>query len=380
MNYLTLIILFLLSPLTSALVLPRQASDQCCFTLYGQSPTLNSTTDEDTIGENRLNSTFPHGSYCVSVSAPQKLSDSRGHTCLIYLSNKQFQCTSGIPSTTNFTLADNNLLLHDGSQNWYACPAPGPGSDGSYNLFSDDLDSHDGCIAVTLLAGGFTCAALGRPSSTELSAKPTSTTTVQIASQTSNDGLTVVPFITSSAASTATASATSICPKGLETSTGYLVPHLLIPISPSAPSTAFGTTYSPIISENNSTIYSYDIPQSYAGTCALLFFFPFANKAVFPYEFTGIEQEIVQDSGIQFSILSGPVTEATTFDNSPSVSSDFGKLQILPGSNYTVGNFDCGSFAGKKLSVKAGSINKLGLQYFQNDSPSAIGLYVVPCS
>lgn len=111
-----------------------------------------------------------------------------------------------------------------------------------------------------------------------------------------------------------------------------------------------------------------------------MFLFAYGNEAVFPYNFTGIEQEVEEDAGINFSILASAIDTTTTYETAPALTVDFGKTQVFPGFNYTVGSFDCGAVAGQKLSVLAASVNGLGLQYFQDDQPSAIGLYVVPCN
>lgn len=178
----------------------------------------------------------------------------------------------------------------------------------------------------------------------------------------------------------AEASSTATCTTNIDGGV-YAVPHLLIPVSPLTPDTAYDTVFSPIMAPApalNSTVFQYDVPSSYSGTCALVFLFPYANQAVFPYTFTGIEEEVGENGGINFKRLNGGVNRTTTYNTLPPVAVDYGKVQVIPGNNYTVTTLPCPG--GQLFTVEASSVGGVGLQYFQNDQSVAIGLYLVPCA
>lgn len=384
---------FIASVSTSAI--PRQTASECCFELF--SPELNGTVEEDTIGENRLLGAYPDGNYCVSASF-NGLHDLAGHTCLVSPTSQRFECYgTGIVSNTTFSVADNGNLLHDGCQNWLACPSTGQVPDGSYFLFSDKATKSTGCVIVTLRTSGNSCSALGRPSSSSNSSVATSTsgTTQSIPSQT-NPSITVAPFSTSILSSTistttkssnlstglSTAAAAAVATPGAcskDISSEYLVPHIIVPISSKSPNTSYGKVYSPIINTTESTLYAFDVPSSseYSGQCSLLFLFPYGNQAVYQYTFTGTEEELGENGGLDFKRLGGLITKSTSYASAPPVSVDFGKTAIIPGNNYTISTFACP--AGQQLVIEASSLGNVGLTYFQDDQPRAIGVYVVPC-
>lgn len=263
----------------------------------------------------------------------------------------QFQCTSGISTTTKFTVNDLGNLAHDGAESWLACPA----NDGSYLIYSDGKADPTGCEAVTLRTGGYNCTALGRPD-------PTSTTTT-----------TTVP--------SATTSPNPVCPTDIS-SGNYQFPHLIVPTSPIDSNHSFGNSYSAYISPINTTLFNFDVPSSYASqTCALLFLFPFGSDldpSAGKYYFSGIEEEKGEHGGLDFALLSGIANSGTTFASTPVVATDYGMTQIIPGNNYTIAKFPCA--AGQAVSYSVSSRGNVELDYFQDSAPEAIGLYIVPCS
>jgi hypothetical protein len=313
----------------------------------------NGTIVEDTIGENRIGGGYPQGIYYMNGHA---LFDSLNHNCLIDPSTFQFQCTQGVVGATNFTLADDGNLMLDASEKWFACPAAGPGNDGSYNIFSDALQTTTGCESVTLRTGGFSCSALGRPSSS--SAAPTAIATTS-----------------------PTSSIAAACPTDISAGP-YQFPHLIVPASPQSPDYAFGDSCSAYISSTNITLFNFDIPAAapYTGTCSLLFLFPYASDlapSAGTYYFSGIEEEEGENGGLDFALLSGIANTATTFASTPAVATDYGKTEIIPGNNYTIATFPCQS--GKTVTYSVSSVANVELDYFQDSAPSPIGVYLVPC-
>jgi len=351
---LSLLLLLALGLWASATSIPRQTTP-CTFSMTAVGEP-NGTIVEDTIGENRIGGGFPQGIYHINNHS---LFDGLNHNCLILPETFQFQCTQGAGGATNFTLANDGNLVHDASEKWYACPSAGPGNDGSYNIFSDALQTPLGCELVTLRTGGFGCSALGRPSSPSV---PTATATG------------------SPVASTASPSAA--CPTDISAGT-FQFPHLIVPTSPQVPDYAFGNSFKASISPVNTTLFNFDIPVDppYTGTCSLLFLFPYGTDlapSAGTYNFTGIEEEVDEKGGLDFALLSGIANSATTFNSTPAVATDYGKTEILPGNNYTIATFPCHR-SGTPVTYSVSSVNNVGLEYFQDDAPSPIGVYIVPC-
>lgn len=413
-SFLVLFAIALFSRSTEALTI-RSRQDaapdsKCCFSLHAQGA-LAELVLEDTIGENLLGGGFPQGSYCVSSSfTAGALRDSLDHSCIISASSKQFQCVSpGLVSSEKFTISDAGLLQHNGSTAFLAVLTTSPGIVNSYNIFaSNNTASISGAINITLLAGGYSCGALGRPSSTSVAVSTATPCTTKKSSETlystSSSKPAATPIsasvsisesiinfssfvaLTTSTINTASLLSTSgssnpqatACPNNINNGQ-FLVPNLLVPVSPASPDTAFGSVYAPIIASKNSTIYSFDIPSSppYGNNCALLFLFPYGNQAVFPYNFTGVEAELARKGGLNFTRLDGSITNQTTFNTKPEDTAHYGTTQIIPGNNYTIATLPCPG--NSKLSISAGSVGGLGLQYFQNDRSIAIGLYIAPC-
>ncbi|KAH8685872.1 ubiquitin 3 binding protein But2 C-terminal domain-containing protein [Tricladium varicosporioides] len=336
---------FCLSSTTLAAILPRQAVP-CTFSMTAIGMD-NSTVKQSSIGEPRIGGEFPQGFYLLENGT---LTDARNHTCFISSSTSQLQCVQGFPEATTFTFSDDFLLRHDTNPSWLACPPNGPGDDGSYNIFSDAKQNKIGCKNIQLQAGGFACAVLGRPSST--------------------------------ATSTPSATARATCPTNIN-SGNFQFPHLIVPTSPQAPDYAFGNSYKAYMSPINTTLFNFDIPATtaYTGTCSLLFLFPFSSEtdpSAGKYYYSGMEQVVLQHGGLDFSLLSGTASAATTYNTTPTVIADLGKVAIIPGNNYTVATFPCQT--GKAITIQGSSFNGTELDYFQDSAPTAIGLYIVPCA
>ena len=358
---LSAVLLLIGSHFASATVIQRQNPATCCFSLIAQGG-VSGPVGEDTIGENGIGENFPQSMYCVSNGS---FTDCGGQPCAILSSNGQFVCESNsIPLSSSFMFADNGELLYDGSSNYFACPSPGLANNGSYNIFSGSIADSSGCTSITLLTGGFSCAAMGRPSSTSTITMTTNAAQSQ-------------PFTPVTAAATQCTTATSSCPTDISSGT-YVAPNLIIPVSPESPNVAFGTQYSATITPENSTIFAFDIPYTYNGYCALIFLLPFGDDAQFPYTFSGIEEEKGSDGGLNFTLLNGVVNNATTFNSLPPVGTPYGTTEVMPGCNFTIAVGPCAG--GETASYEVSSVGGVVLQYFQSTEGSPIGLWVVPCS
>jgi len=93
---------------------------------------------------------------------------------------------------------------------------------------------------------------------------------------------------------------------------GYLTgewqfPHLIIPVSESSPESAAGTSYDGHVTSDISSIFNFDVPESYAGQqCTVVFDFPEQSQLVTSsYTLSGSGE-------VSFAELSMPATMSTT--------------------------------------------------------------------
>lgn len=209
------------------------------------------------------------------------------------------------------------------------------------------------------------------------SSTPAGTTVIASVGGTSKVYPTTKPYAntTASSAASSTSSASgcvSTTLTGSDTSGNYQYPHLIIPISSTSPTTAYGTQYFGTISSNVSTIFNFDIPSSYSGsTCNLIFLLPLQSEletSSYTYSGTGV---------IDFEQLSSAATSTTTYDNAPSVEKDLGEFDITEGSSTLIESFECP--AGGTLTYELKAVGDTYLYYFQDWNPSPIGLFITYC-
>lgn len=336
---------------------------------------------EDTIGENRIGGGFPQGHYYMQGHA---LYDRRNHRCTIDPSSSQFICAQGTFGLLDFSISNDGYLLHENCDKFWACPAGGLDPDGGYDIFSDTIQDTHSCEAVTLRTGGFNCTALGRPDNSTSTASASSSTVPTLLPTTlpatgTAATPTVTPFLTSSLSPSSTSSPSAACPTDLSHG-DFQYPHLIVPTSSKDGDHAFGNSYEAYITPINTTIFNFDIPPTYTGTCSLIFLFPYKtdlDASAGGYTFSGTEAEVYEHGGIDFALLDGIASSTTTYNTTPKVLTEYGKTQVIPGNNYTIATFACQ--AGKTVSYSATSVGNVELDYFQDSAPMPIGLYVVPC-
>ncbi|KAF2835267.1 hypothetical protein M501DRAFT_1020042 [Patellaria atrata CBS 101060] len=159
------------------------------------------------------------------------------------------------------------------------------------------------------------------------------------------------------------------CPADLEGP--FQFPHLIVPIDASKPHKACGTQYNGVCSATKSTIYNFDIPESYKGkTCSLIFLFPKkGHMETSDYKYNG-------HGSIRASVLWAPADEHTTYANAPAKKRDFGSFDIKPGHEYVLDTYPCrhGMRIGFELESEG-----IELEYFQDYNPEPIGLYLRQC-
>ncbi|QIX00265.1 hypothetical protein AMS68_005782 [Peltaster fructicola] len=176
---------------------------------------------------------------------------------------------------------------------------------------------------------------------------------------------------TSSATTPATPSGSN-CPTNLNGA--YQYPHLIVPVDSSKPTTAFGTSYNGTVSSTVSTIFNFDIPQSYSGeTCSLVFLFPQLNQLeTSSYSFN-------DKGGISVAQLSSPATQQTTYNSISSESNaNYGSISSLQrGNGYVVNTFSCP--AGQTVSYLFSGTGDISLNWFNDWNPSPLGAFITVC-
>jgi hypothetical protein len=177
------------------------------------------------------------------------------------------------------------------------------------------------------------------------------------------------PKPTSAAPGPAPSSTTKTCPAKLNGQ--YEYPHLIVPVSKGSPNKAYGTQYNGTVTSDISSIFNFDVPSSYTGTCSLVFLFPEQSQLqTSSYDFSG-------NGEIDFAQLSNIASESTTYASQGSVKTDSGVKTVTPGSSTVVSTFSCP--AGQTVSFELTSASGTSLSFFQDYNPSPIGLYITTC-
>jgi hypothetical protein len=140
-------------------------------------------------------------------------------------------------------------------------------------------------------------------------------------------------------------------------------PHLIVPIDSSSPNSAGGTQFNAEVTSTISTIFNFDIPASDAGkTCSLVFHFP-EQKDLQTSSFT-----FSGDGKVDFAELSSTATQSTTFNNVPSVKTDFGVTSIAPGNSFVISTFACPS--GQAVAFEMKEAGTTDFTFFEDFNPS----------
>lgn len=123
--------------------------------------------------------------------------------------------------------------------------------------------------------------------------------------------------------------------------------------------------------------------SNWSGMCGLQFRLPVCTQLPreYPcYQFSGMEQEAIQKSGMRFSLIEGSAH--------PSTWRTLPLIQVWPGESTLVGTFECGEAAhgpgGVKMELSwlAESINGFALHFLQagaREYRDGVGLFVVAC-
>ncbi|KAI0450981.1 ubiquitin 3 binding protein But2 C-terminal domain-containing protein [Xylaria acuta] len=276
---------------------------------------------------------------------------------------------------SSFTASGNTLTDAEGRGCWWTPPATvlqcdvGQTPEAGFNI------GCDGTVLVLLLRGGAQRFALwrGAGSSTPPGQYPGSTqsgTTPNGAGSTPPGQYPGGTATEPSSSPGQTSTPGDSCPG--ELTGAYEFPHLIIPVNSSNMDSAPGTSYFGEVTSAISSTFGFDIPQSDSGkTCNPVFYFPAQSELeTSSYTFGG-------SGAVEFSHLSGPVTEDASYSNLPGVAESYGQTTVAPGNGHTLGSFACP--AGQSVAFEMRAANgdtSTSLRYFQDYNPCPIGLYI----
>jgi hypothetical protein len=241
-----------------------------------------------------------------------------------------------------------------------SCPPPS-----TITETSTVVNAVENTVTVTAVATNPAPPAETKTTAEQETPAPVTKTQTSVAQETSSQA--------ASASATTTGSSqppsSSSCPNNLNGD--YQYPHLIVPVDSSSPNQAGGTQYNGKVTSSISSIFNFDIPSSYTGTCSLIFLFP-EQKDLETSSFTSSG-----DGVIDFKQLSNVASQSTTFANQGAVSQDFGSKTVTPGTSTVVSTFACP--AGKAVSYELSAVSGASLEFFQDYNPSPIGLYITTC-
>ncbi|KAI9674846.1 MAG: hypothetical protein M1829_003586 [Trizodia sp. TS-e1964] len=231
----------------------------------------------------------------------------------------QFQCDDGASPTPGFSIScDAGTLSHDGTSSFFACAT---GADATANIYTTSIDP----VCTPLTLSTTTC----RPCPPPPPAPPSS------------------------------------CPLTLSNG-AFEFPHLIVPISPLSPTTAYGTVFAPSISPTRTALFAFDIPPTAAGkTCTLVFLFPLQSALrTSSFSLGGAASAL-----LAFARLAAPPDLGTTFATRPAPGADYGAVRVVPGNAYGVVSGACEAGARVGYSLAAADAES-ELTYFQDWNPA----------
>ncbi|KAI1188105.1 hypothetical protein F5B17DRAFT_429845 [Nemania serpens] len=422
------IILLLVGTVIAAIQSQQQLDNSCCFGLTSVG-IVDDEVKEDHTGGLSLGGPFQQGGFCFDKST-KTIKDTLNHNCFMRAPNQQFQCYAGIPGPTAFDISPpdpsgKSYLTYDGGPGTFnACPV-GTGENQYYNIFSTSKPDTTGCVSVALALDGSSPGCVSKNNTmaaarasglghrtinhwfTRIRERKSSVSTAKGSNLTAPGYSQVqVAGILSSTLRSRSASATAASKTSSAAVSHTAKPSPICSISPSAPSIAPIKLGSPdksapdgiidslaeaSITSTNSTILLYSIPNSFfpptsdakVPVCALQFRMPVCSalpKGYPCYRFSGMEQEFLSDSGMNFNLI---VDDGQADWNGTALH------QVTPGDNITLGTFECGtpkgSYGGRKMSWHVSSVRDFSLEFLHAgvgidpEFQDGIGAWIVPC-
>jgi len=145
-----------------------------------------------------------------------------------------------------------------------------------------------------------------------------------------------------------------------------------VPVNKNSPDTSYGTQYFASINSQNSTIFQFDIPQSYSGNeCSVVFLWPEQSQLeTSSYTTSG-------SGGLTFSELNSQTTTSTTYQSAGTGSEVGSVSNAAAGNSYVIASGSCA--AGQSVSYEVSATGSLSLSFFEDWNPSPIGVFITTC-
>lgn len=148
----------------------------------------------------------------------------------------------------------------------------------------------------------------------------------------------------------------------------YVAPNFIIPVNKALPNqVSGGTGYYGCLSSTASTVFTFDIPSSYANrTCSIIFLLSTSQR----YTITG-------SGGLTVSLLSSTINAAISYAALENATKVGGVDDVVPGTNAVMWSQQCE--AGSRQSILLQATGSLNLTYFQTRGEPANGLWYRVC-
>ncbi|KAI2639091.1 hypothetical protein GGS26DRAFT_375234 [Hypomontagnella submonticulosa] len=329
---------------------------------------VGGTVLEDHVGDLLLGGTFQQGGFSLDRTS-KTIQDGLKHNCFIRSPDFQFRCYQGAVGTTKFDIAkeDGKLFLTyddiNGPGSFYACPS-GSTADQVYDIFSQSKGAECKPVALALTNESPECSTVDS----------TIETRSTVVSPTRSQGR---------------QSSSPVC--SVSPSAPSLAPFRLRPGNSSILIGGNTTSAEAAITPVNSTIFEYAISDAFisdsaagkSSLCALQFRLPVCTslpKGYPCYSFSGLEQEVLANSGMNFHLMT---EEGVTSWNQTELH------QVFPGENTIIGTFKCGRAPAYGVPLRIGwqvsSVRDFALEFIQAgvghnaEFQDGIGAWIVPC-
>ncbi|KAL7623173.1 hypothetical protein AAE478_006854 [Parahypoxylon ruwenzoriense] len=361
---------------TGATLRPTQGNGGCCFQLTSVGM-VNETVLENHVGDLLLGGSFQQGGFCLDKTA-KTIQDSLKHNCFMRAPDYQFECyAAGAVGPTAFGITspkeDRNSYLTYGNGNgvFYACPISSSTGQ-TYDIYSSDKADKTGCLSVALALVDQTtaCSPSNDTAVAARSSPPRPTPPLRRKAQASPQACSV------------SSSAPSLAPYRLSSHENSAI---------GSHNDSNGASAAVAISSSKSTVFEYSIPHTFLlrepaakpSLCALQFRMPVCTSLPkdYPcYSFSGLEQEILSNSGMTFNLVT---------DDGHAAWNSTELHQVFPGENTIISTFECGEAAGsygsRKMSWQVDSVRDFSLEFLHAgigrdaEFQDGIGAWIVPC-
>lgn len=152
---------------------------------------------------------------------------------------------------------------------------------------------------------------------------------------------------------------------------GFQYPQMIQKIDALNPQKPSGPASNGEICQSISTLYTFEVPDDYAGhVCELVFLVPWERHPRDNLKFNG-------KGRLSFAELKDAASPDTTYANAPARLFDFGSYDVRTKSNYLVGSYKCP--AGTSVTFEVSGQDGLCMSYDHDKDVGLAGLFLNAC-